>query len=94
MPGVAYVIDKQIREGTILDFPLMDSHSRPAQVILISEPVDRDRWLAGEIDSVEVHATTGSTCYGAVDQILASIVRVLLTTLTTLVTIVLTNWAT
>lgn len=73
----------------------MDPHTRPAQVILISEPVDRDRWLAGEIDSVEVHATTElNVLRRRLTQILASIVGVLLTTLTTLVTIVLTNWAT
>ena len=73
----------------------MDPHTRPAQVILISEPVDRDRWLAGEIDSVEVHATTElNVLRRRLTQILASIVGVLLTTLTTLITIVLTNWAT
>ncbi len=70
-------------------------HTRPAQVILISEPVDRDRWLAGEIDSVEVHATSElNVLRRRLNQILGSIVGVLITTFTTLVTIVLTNWAT
>lgn len=65
---------------------------REEQVVLISEPIDRDRWLAGEIDDVEIFATAElASLSRRLNQILAGVLGVFLTTLSTLLTLVLSG---
>lgn len=68
------------------------TQTRSDQIRLISEPVDRDAWLAGQIDEVEVRAFDElETLSRRLNQILAGIVGLLLTTLSTLITLVLSG---
>jgi hypothetical protein len=65
---------------------------RRDQVVLISESIDRDKWLAGEIDSVQVSAFTGlDGLEKKLNQILAVAVGVLISTLSTTITLLLTG---
>ena len=70
----------------------MSVQTRGDQVVLISEPVDRDKWLAGEIDTVEVHTTDKiATLEKRLNQILAVALTILITLLSTLATLVLSG---
>ncbi len=65
---------------------------RPDQVVLISEPIDRDRWLAGEIDAVEVSAVQGlENLNKRLNQILAVAVSILVSTATLAITLLVSG---
>ena len=70
----------------------MAVQARGDQVILISDPIDRDKWLAGEIDTVEVHVTDKiAVLEKRLNQILAVALTILITLLSTLATLVLSG---